>query len=147
MGRVKTEFEYASNWRSRCNAGLRLMPFCTCNPLHGRAVTVHHVKYKRSPLRRILGMLLFHSPRLTVSGREIIGYDAFPLCENCHHNVYGRSNHSSSVHYTKVWKQLGGLNNYNVGWFAWRLRFKFWFWVIVLRIGRKIFSMFRRKKK
>jgi hypothetical protein len=84
----KTTFEYAENWRLTCRRGLRLMPFCTCNPMHGRAVVVHHVKYKRSPIRRLLGLLLFHSPRRTVSGREIIGYDAFPLCENCHHNNY-----------------------------------------------------------
>lgn len=147
MGRIKTEFEYAGNWRSNCNKGLRLMPFCTCNPMHGRAVVVHHVKYKRSPVRRILGVFLFHSPKETVSGREIIGYDAFPICENCHHNVYGRSSYPDSVHYTKVWKQLGGLDSHNVSSVAWRLRFKFWFWVIVLRVGRCLFSLFRKRKK
>ncbi|MFN6474444.1 MAG: hypothetical protein RMY36_032840 [Nostoc sp. SerVER01] len=77
--------------RPRSPRGLRLMPFCTCNPMHGRAVYVHHVKYSRSPLRRLLGILLFHAPRKSLSGCEIIGYDAFPVCENCHHNVYGRS--------------------------------------------------------
>ncbi|WP_157816491.1 hypothetical protein [Nostoc flagelliforme] len=89
-------------------------------------------------------MLLFHNPRATVSGREIIGYDAFPICESCHHNNYGRSDRPNSVHYTKVWKQLGGLDNHNVSSLAWRLRFKFWFWVIVLRSGRCLFSLFRR---
>jgi hypothetical protein len=141
----KTTFEYAENWRLTCRRGLRLMPFCTCNPMHGRAAVVHHVKYRRSFVRRLLGMFLFHSPRATVSGREIIGYDAFPICENCHHNVYGRSDRPNSVHYTKVWKQLGGLDNHNVPSLAWRLRFKFWFWVIFLRTGRFLVSLFRKK--
>ncbi|MFN6475295.1 hypothetical protein [Nostoc sp. DedQUE07] len=147
MSRIKTEFEYASNWRSYCNAGLRLMPFCTCNPMHGKAVTVHHVKYKRSFLRRILGMFLFHSPKKSVSGREIVGYDVFPLCENCHRNSYGKSSYPGSVHYTKVWRQLGGLNSHNVPSLAWSLRFKFWFLVIVLQLGRLLISLFRNAKK
>lgn len=146
MSREKTEFEYSKNWQSICKKGLRLMPFCTCNPMHDRAVIVHHVKYKRSLIRRILGMLLFHFPRKTVSGREIIGYDAFPLCEKCHHNGYGRSSHPNSVHYTKVWRQLGGLNSHNIPTFAWCLRFKFWFWVIVLQSGRFLVSLFVKAK-
>lgn len=146
MSRAKTTFEYADNWRSTCKRGLKLMPFCTCNPFHGRAVYVHHVKYSRSPLRRLLGIFLFHSPRKSVSGCEIIGYDAFPVCENCHHNVYGRSDRPNSVHYTKVWIQLGGLDNHNISSFAWRLRIKFWFWVIVLHLGRTIIKLFKRKK-
>ncbi|MFN6474372.1 MAG: hypothetical protein RMY36_032465 [Nostoc sp. SerVER01] len=168
MGRAKTTFEYADNWRLTCRRGLRLMPFCTCNPFHGRAVYVHHVKYSRSPLRRLLGIFLFHLPKKSVSGFEIIGYDAFPVCEKCHHNGYGRSTQSSSLHYTggakrpnpkagkygepaeieepPKWKQLSGLDSHNVASVAWRLRIKFCFWVIVLHLGRAIIKLFKRRK-
>ncbi len=146
MGR-KSTFEYADNWRLTCIFGLRLMPFCSCNPFHGKAAAVHHVKYKRGLLRRLLGIFLFHAPRKSVSGCEIIGYDAFPICENCHHNVYGRSDRPSSLHYIKAWKQLGGLENHNVASVAWRLRFKFWFWVAVLWLGRGLFGLFKKRKR
>lgn len=149
--KTKTEFEYASNWRSTCRKVHWLMPFCTCNPMHGRGVYIHHTKYRRGPLRRILGLLLFHAPKKSVSGVEIVGYDVFPLCEACHRNAYGRSTDPNSVHYTgednPKWIQLGGLDSHNTDCFAWRLRLKFWFWVTVLRLGRVLLRLFRKPKK
>ena len=126
---MKTEFEYAANWRSHCRKTLKLMPRCTCNPLH-KASIVHHLKYKRSLLRRFAGCLLLHNPlQASVSGYEIPGWDIVPVCVICHENSYGRSLNPHSVHHAKIWKQKGGLNNRNTFFFMWKIRFLFWFWV------------------
>ncbi|MBO3463675.1 hypothetical protein G7B40_040385 [Aetokthonos hydrillicola Thurmond2011] len=126
-----TTFVYAENWRRTCAKTYQLLPRCTQNPLHGRAQVIHHLKYKRSFTRRILGIFLLHPPKKSVSGLEIIGYDIIPLCNACHENSYGRTLNKKSVHYTGVWKQKGELNNHNVAWFAWKLRAQFWLWAIL----------------
>lgn len=133
-----TEFEYADNWRITCRRTYELLPRCTCNPLH-KADRIHHLKYKRSLLRRFLGLVLLHPPHKSVSGLEIPGWDCVPVCQSCHENSYGRSSNRRSVHYVGVWVQLGGLDNHNAWWFAWLLRIKFWTWTIIFNISKLIF--------
>jgi hypothetical protein len=64
MRKSLTKFEYASNWSITCRRVRSLQPRCTNNPWHGRATVVHHLHYRRSLLRRILGMFLLHFPVL-----------------------------------------------------------------------------------
>lgn len=136
---MTTTFEYALNWKSTCNRTYQLLPRCTQNPLHGEAHCIHHIKYKRSWFRRILGMLLFHFPKKSVSGLEIIGWDVVPLCYGCHFNAYGRTTARRSVHYVAVWRQLGALENHNVWWFAWKLRLQFWLWASLFQLYKLLF--------
>lgn len=132
-------FEYAGNWKRTCKNALKILPRCTCNPLH-KASVVHHLKYRRSLLRRVLGLFLLHAPKKSVSGLEIIGWDCIPVCTNCHQNVYGSSFNPCSVHYIKKWKQEKvALNNHNVWWFALELRIKFWLWTLVYSIFKLFF--------
>jgi hypothetical protein len=133
-----TTFEYADNWRITCRRTYQLLPRCTQNPLH-KACYIHHLKYKRSLLRRILGIFLLHPPCSSVSGFEIIGWDVVPLCHICHDNNYGRSHDRRSVHYVGVWRQYGGLDNHNVAWFRWKLRMQFWIWTVVFQISKLLF--------
>lgn len=144
---MKITFEYHPNWSAKSRRTLRLMPRCTCNPLH-KATVVHHLHNRRSLLRRIFEMLLLRNPLdESVSGYEIPGWDVVPLCNSCHDNNYGRSLNPRSVHYTKVWIQLGGLNNHNTMQFKLQLRMKFWFFLLVLLPFRLLKSCFQRKKK
>lgn len=136
-----TTFEYSIGWRSICRRTYQILPRCTCNPLH-KASAIHHVQYKRSPIRRILGMLLLHAPHPSVSGLEIPGWDVFPVCAQCHDNYYGRSSDHRSVHYAKVWIQRGGLDNHNIVSFAWRLRIKFWVCAIIFHAAKFVFFAF-----
>lgn len=136
-----TTFKYADNWRSTCRRTYTLLPRCTQNPLH-KACYIHHLHYKRSILRRILGLLLLHPPYKSISGFEIPGLDIVGLCEKCHENSYGRTTNPRSVHYVGVWKQLGGLENHNVGWFKWKLRAQFWVWTILFQLAKFIFFTF-----
>jgi hypothetical protein len=138
MSLKKTEFVYADNWRLTCRRTYQLLPRCVCNPLH-KAVNIHHLKYKRSIPRRLLGMLLLHPPRKSVSGFEIPGWDCVPVCEKCHENYYGRTVARHSVHCVDVWIQRGGLDNHNIWWFAWKLRIKFWIWALLFQLGRLAF--------
>lgn len=139
----RTEFVYAGNWRSTCRRTYQLLPRCTQNPLH-KAAVIHHLKYRRSLLRRLLGILILHSPKKSVSGLEICGWDCIPLCYACHENSYGRSLNRKSVHYSKVWIRRGGLNNHNVSWFKYKLRFQFLFWAILFNIGKLFFMILRK---
>jgi hypothetical protein len=147
---MKTEFEYASNWQNTRRKTLKLMPRCTCNPLH-KASIVHHLKYKRSLLRRLFGCFLLHNPfQASVSGYEILGWDIVPVCSSCHENSYGRSLNHKSVHYTKVWKQKGGLNNHNTFFFTWKMRFLFWIWISLLmplRCCHQLMKSLKKEKK
>ena len=140
---LRTEFVYADNWRATCRRTYQLLPRCTQNPFH-KAAVIHHLKYKRSLLRRILGILLLHPPKKSVSGLEICGWDCLPLCLACHENHYGRSANPKSVHYTKVWVQRGGLDNHNVCWLQWKLRVQFWVWVILFNIGKLLFFALKK---
>ena len=105
MRKSLSKFEYASNWSITCRRVRRLQPLCTNNPWHGRATVVHHIKYKRSFLRRFLGIFLLHFPVASVSGYEIPGWDCVGVCSRCHENYYGRSSSRISVHYHQVWVQ------------------------------------------
>ncbi len=125
-----TKFKYASNWGRISRCACRIQPRCTNNPLHGRATIVHHLKYKRSLLRRILGMFLLHSPKRSVAGFEIPGWDIVTVCVDCHHNGYGRTRDTRSVHHPSVWKQVGGINNHQTSFKAWELRIKFWILIL-----------------
>jgi hypothetical protein len=121
-----SSFVYAKNWHKTCKKTVAILPLCTCNPLHKDKIVIHHLKYKRSLLRRFLGMFLLHNPlKVSVSGYEIPGWDVIPVCEKCHENSYGRSLSKRSVHNTSVWIQKGGLNNHNKLFFAMKLRLKF----------------------
>lgn len=125
MRKSLAKFEYASNWSITCRRVYKLQPRCTNNPLHGRASVVHHIKYKRSLLRRFLGIFLLHFPSASLSGFEIPGWDCVGVCSRCHENYYGRSNNRTSVHYHQVWLQRGGLNNHQTWIKAAELRIKF----------------------
>lgn len=131
--RNPTQFQYHRNWRNKANLTRRIQPLCTNNPLHGKADSVHHLKYKRSPLRRFLGIFLFHFPSVSVSGYEIPGYDCVPVCNHCHQNYYGRGSDRHSVHHPSIWKQVGGMNNHQTASKAWELRFKFWMLVFAVK--------------
>jgi hypothetical protein len=126
MGKSSVKFEYASNWSITCRRVCRLQPRCTNNPFHGRATVVHHLHYRRSLLRRILGIFLLHFPSVSVSGYEIPGWDCVGVCSCCHENYYGRSSNHNSVHHRNVWVQFGGLNNHQTWIKATELRIKFW---------------------
>ncbi|MEH1779713.1 MAG: hypothetical protein V7L26_11470 [Nostoc sp.] len=125
MSRI-TKFEYAPNWGRICRCTHRLQHRCTQNPLHGKASIIHHLKYTRSPLRRIFGIFLLHFPRRSVSGFEIPGWDIVTVCDCCHSNYYGRSSDKRSVHHPSVWRQTGGINNRQTWGKTWELRIKFW---------------------
>jgi hypothetical protein len=125
---LKTTYNYPDNWVSIKKQTLRKVSRCVNNPTHkNRKLIVHHLKYKRSRLRRLLGIFLLHNPfQASVSGYEIPGWDIVPVCEHCHENSYGKSLNKSSVHYTKDWIQKGGLNNRQILSKTWELRLKFW---------------------
>ncbi|MBD2531916.1 hypothetical protein H6G97_20935 [Nostoc flagelliforme FACHB-838] len=131
MRKSVTKFEYASNWSRICRQVYKLQPRCSNNPLHGRATVVHHLHYRRSLLRRILGICLLHFPSASVSGYEIPGWDCINVCYRCHNNYYGRSIDPASVHHSSVWVQLGGLKNHQVWIKAWELRIKFWLLTLI----------------
>lgn len=133
--RSKTTFTYSPDWDTIRRRTLRLQPRCTVNPMH-KATIVHHVKNKRSLIRRIIGLLLLHPPKKTVSGFEISGWDVVSVCEKCHQNHYGRGSHHASVHHPSVWVQRGGLDNSNVWWFRIELRIRFWAIAFGVAVGR-----------
>lgn len=144
-----THFEYAENWGAIALYTRWLLPRCTVNPFLP-AQCVHHLKYKRSLLRRILSWLFFrHSLGKSVAGYEIPGWDCIPVSDHNHHNHYGLSGKPHSVHYSKVWRQHQGrpINNYQVAWKAWELRLRFWVlvllwhqWKVLMLIGIAIAS-------
>lgn len=119
--------EYAPNWdetKDRVKAKTRR---CCMRPWLSMR-DVHHVKYRRSLPRRILGKV-FRGNDLSPSniGYEWIGWDVFPISEKCHHNIYGRSLNRCSVHYTGdnphwIQDRHDQINNHNVAWLKWRLR-------------------------
>jgi hypothetical protein len=125
---LKTTYNYPDNWVAIKKQTLRKVSRCVNNPAHrNRKLIVHHLKYKRSWLRRLLGVFLLHNPfQASVSGYEIPGWDIVTVCEHCHENSYGKSLNRNSVHYTKHWIQKGGLNNRQILSKAWELRIKFW---------------------
>ena len=136
-------FQYPDNWNRVKKSAYRLQPLCTVNPFHGKASVVHHLKYKRSLLRRFLGLFLLHRPTKSVSGFEIPGYDVVTVCKHCHANDYGYGSHRRSLHYKTVWIKKGGINNYQVWYKALELRLKFWVLATVLRVW---FWCFKRNK-
>lgn len=125
-----TTYKYPANWKSICSSTYRLNSRCVVNPLR-RADCIHHLKYKRSMLRRMLGFLILgHTYEQSVSGYEIPGWDVVSVSSHNHQNGYGRSKNPNSVHYTKIWVQLGGLHSRNTFLFAWKLRLSFWILVL-----------------
>jgi hypothetical protein len=150
--KVKHGFQYAPNWTSTVARTHRLQPLCTNNPFHGKATVVHHLKYRRSIMRRILGLFLLHKPCKSVSGREIPGYDVVTVCEFCHANAYGYGLHERSLHHKSVWVKAksekgklsgkgkkgsyDGLGNRQVWWKCWELRVKFWVLVLFNTVKR-----------
>jgi hypothetical protein len=128
----KAGFQYHPNWYSKAQKTKRIQKWCTNNPYHNHATIVHHLHYKRSLLRRVLGMFLLHNPfQVSISGYEIPGWDIVPVCEVCHDNHYGRSSSPISLHNGHLWVQRGGLGNYQVWWKACQLRFNFFIlWVL-----------------
>lgn len=137
--RSRATFTYSPAWDTMRRRTLLMQPRCTVNPFH-KATVVHHVKNKRSLPRRILGLLLLHPPKKTVSGFEILGWDVVSVCEKCHQNHYGRGSLNASVHRTSVWIQRGGLDNANVWWFRWELRIRFW----IIAFGVAVVRLFSR---
>ena len=126
MLKERESFYYHPAWYRKAEQCKSIQQWCTNNPFHGKANIVHHLKYKRSWLRRLLGIFLLHNPfQASVSGYEIPGWDIVPVCSRCHHNHYGRSSSPISLHNGNVWIQEGGLNNRQVWWKAWELRIKF----------------------
>jgi len=121
---MSNSFDY-SHWSSTKHRVYKLQPLCTNNFLHGKASVVHHLKYKRSPLRRLLEMLLLRFPRKSVAGYEIPGWDVVTVCNRCHQNYMGRSEYKSSLHHSSVWIQKGGLDNHQSRLKMWELRIKF----------------------
>ncbi|BBD63352.1 hypothetical protein NIES2109_62020 (plasmid) [Nostoc sp. HK-01] len=128
------KFKYAEDWHNRARLTRQIQPLCTNNPFHGHATIVHHLYYRRSLLRRILGIFCLHFPYASISGCEIPGIDIVPVCDLCHQNYYGRSGERASVHHPSIWKQNGGINNRQVESKVWELRLKFW----LLVFGRLI---------
>lgn len=126
MTELKIKFDYSPNWRMTCLRTYSLQPRCTNNPLHGEADVVHHLKYKRSIIRRILGLLLLHRPYPSVSGFEIPGWDIVTVCDRCHMNYYGKSGDKRSLHHPSVWRKIGGIENRQTWRKTWELRIKFW---------------------
>lgn len=120
MPRLKTTFQYSDNWHTKAKLTTYLLPRCVCCMKPAQAV--HHMKYRRSIPRRILGLFLLHNPHSSVSGYEIPLWDVIPVCHRHHDNHYGISNNPHSVHYHKIYKQRGGLNNGNTPIFTWRMR-------------------------
>lgn len=118
----KDAFRYSQDWHTKAHRIIKDKPLCANNPMHGEAEIVHHLHYKRSLLRRLLGMLLLNPPKKSISGFEIPGFDIVPVCKQCHKNNYGSSKDPNSVHYYKIWKQGGGLDNHQTFFTAWRLR-------------------------
>jgi len=102
-----------------------MQPLCTNNPFHGDAQIVHHLHYRRSLLRRTLGLLLLNLPVKSISGFEIPGFDIVPICKECHQNSYGTSKSRRSLHYHKIWIQRGGIDNHQHWFTAWRLRINY----------------------
>lgn len=129
---IQRQFKYHPNWPTKAKKTRRIQPWCANNPFHTHATIVHHLHYKRSLLRRLLGIFLLHNPfDVSVAGYEIPGWDIVPVCEVCHENYYGRSMNPSSLHNTRLWVQKGGLNNHQVWWKAYHLRFNFFIlWVL-----------------
>ena len=123
--------EYASNWESkkrRIYAQTRRCCWCFVSP----ASIVHHVKYTRSPGRRVVGLLFKQDFDRSNVGYEIGGWDVFPVCDRCHENSYGASQSPHSLHYTgtpnpkwiKVENRIKNhiVLNHNTGVVVWRLR-------------------------
>ena len=118
-------FKYSENWHSKAKHTTKMQPLCTNNPFHGEAHIVHHIHYRRSLLRRTLGLLLLNLPTKSISGFEIPGFDIVPICKECHQNSYGISKSRRSLHYHKIWIQRGGLDNHQHWFTAWRLRINY----------------------
>jgi hypothetical protein len=118
-------FKYSNNWHSKARHTTKMQPLCTNNPFHGDAHIVHHIHYRRSLPRRILGLLLLNLPVKSIAGFEIPGFDIVPVCRECHQNCYGISQSSRSLHYHKIWIQRDGLDNHQHWFTAWRLRLSY----------------------
>jgi len=136
-----TDFKYADSWNTKAKLTLKILPRCV--KCLNKASIVHHLHYSRSPLRRVLGLLILHSPKESIAGYEIPLFDLVPLCSNCHENAWGLSSNSKSVHYTKRWvqKKHDSIHNHQKFFFAWRLRI-FAFGLALLR-----WLFFRTNKK
>ncbi|MBD2505333.1 hypothetical protein [Anabaena azotica] len=139
------QFKYAEGWHTRSRLTRQIQPLCTNNPFHGRATIVHHLYYRRSLIRRILGIFFLHFPHASISGCEIPGIDIVPVCDRCHQNFYGRSGERCSVHHPSVWKQKGGINNRQVELKVWELRIKFWL-LVIGRICKNAITRNRQSK-
>lgn len=148
-----THFDYSDNWEEICLKAKAINPRCTINPFLPAQV-VHHLKYTRSWLRRILGYLfLGHDFGASVSGYEIPGWDCITVSKHNHHNHYGRSSRRHSVHYTGRASEEGGtkkdavwvqhrnhpIDNHQTRCKMWELRLRFWivalfyhFWLVIV---------------
>lgn len=140
----KTSFEYSPIWlsitRPKC---LTMCSRCCLYPWRPAKV-VHHLKYKRSTLRIILGYIfLGHDFGRSVSGYEIPGWDIVPISEGGHQNGYGASISRDSVHFTgdklqkPYWiKCKNSIDNHQAPEMLWRLRLTFFLlaggWVLLL---------------
>jgi hypothetical protein len=134
-----SSFTYGDNWEKKKRFCKCLYNRCTQNPIHSGNIAIHHLKYKRSIPRRILGIFLLHNPfKASVSGLEIPGWDIVPVCSECHENAYGRSLSSRSVHCKGKWIQKGGLENRNTFITAWKLRIMFVFWAMIFNFFKLV---------
>lgn len=136
-------FKYAKNWNKKARYTIKIQPLCSNNPFHGKAEIVHHLHYRRSLLRRLLGVFLLNVPNKSISGYEIPGFDVVSICKNCHKNNYGKSKNNQSLHNSRVWVQQGGLDNHQRFFTAWRLRLNYFIlvvWHILLVVWHILFS-------
>lgn len=132
-------FTYAKNWESKKKICKNIYCKCTQNPIHSGTIAIHHLKYKRSIIRRIFGIALLHNPlQASVSGLEIPGWDIVPVCSECHENSYGRSLSSRSVHCKGKWIQKGGLENRNSFLTTWKLRIMFVIWASIFNLFKLV---------
>lgn len=137
----KTSFEYSPIWQSKTRPKcLSMCPLCCLYPWR-RAAVVHHLKYKRSRARIILGYLfLGHDFGASVSGYEIPGWDIVSISKDGHENSYGASLSPKSVHFTGTkphWiKHKNSIDNHQSTGMMLRLRLTFLFiiggWLIVI---------------
>jgi len=134
-------FDYSPVWvshtRPKC---LKLCDRCCLHPWK-EAKIVHHLKYKRSNLRIILGYIfLGHDFGRSISGYEIPGWDIVPVSTDAHHNSYGASSSPNSVHFTGTnphWiKHPHSIDNHQSFKMKWRLRITFFLliggWVVLI---------------
>lgn len=124
---ARTYFKYASNWKRTCDRTRKIFNRCTLNPLH-KAECIHHLQYRRSIPRIVLGWLCGHKFNRSVAGWEIPGWDVVPLCKRCHG---GRTRRRGSVHSSSNWHSYDNqYRNHQKFLLKWKLRCLFWLWAL-----------------